>query len=48
MEVLRVRGSRPVQMGGPQGVRDNEVYFVTIQPKERLNMHAIPRPTKRS
>ncbi|CAL8464901.1 g4436 [Coccomyxa elongata] len=32
-------------MGGPQGVRDNEVYFVTIQPKERLNMHVIPRPT---
>lgn len=34
-------------MGGAQGVRENEVYFVTIQPKERLNMHVIPRPTTR-
>ena len=32
-----------MQMGGAQGVRDNEVYFVTIQPKERLNMRVIPR-----
>ena len=25
------------------GVRAKEVYFVTIQPKERLNMHVVPR-----
>ena len=34
-----------MQMGGPQGVRAKEVYFVTIQPKDCLNMHVIPRPT---
>lgn len=32
-----------VQMGGAEGVRRNEVYFVTIQPKKCLNMHVIPR-----
>ena len=31
------------QMGGAQGVREKEVYFVTIQPKDALNMHVIPR-----
>lgn len=28
-----------MQMGGPGGVRAKEVYFVTIQPKETLDMH---------
>lgn len=32
-----------LQMGGAAGVRTKEVYFVTIQPKERLNMYVIPR-----
>ena len=31
------------QMGGAAGVRASEVYFVTIQLKERLNMYAVPR-----
>ena len=32
-----------MQMGGPTGVRAKEVYFVTIQPKEKLNMHVRSR-----
>ncbi|KAK9837127.1 hypothetical protein WJX81_004899 [Elliptochloris bilobata] len=31
-------------MGGPEGVRASEAYYVTIQPAEGLRMHAIPRP----
>jgi len=35
---------RCAQMGGPEGVRRAEAYYVTVQPSEGLSMHAIPRP----
>lgn len=30
-------------MGGPAGVRRSEVYFITVQPKDGLRMHCLPR-----
>ncbi len=31
------------EMGGPEGVRASEVYFITVQPVNGLKMHCIPR-----
>ena len=31
------------QAGGAAGVRANEVYFITLQPKDGLMMHCLPR-----
>jgi cytochrome P450 len=31
-------------MGGPEGVRKSEAYYITVQPKDGLRMHCIPRP----